>query len=211
MAANSGENTFTRKLENYLGKNLSRFEKWSYELVSNNKNSLSQSSNIEIDTEKVFNRITSYGYVPVKVLQANGKMVSSFITVRFHLYQKVLCSLKKIKNSSALSVEDFELVLMEVSNLKDNPICNLNEIINYRAKLNIMDGAVLLERMIEKIPEVMAGDNVNAVLDNGDVSISFLAKARTDGRIGDEIKVVTKEKKIFTAKVVSAGKVIITE
>jgi flagella basal body P-ring formation protein FlgA len=65
--------------------------------------------------------------------------------------------------------------------------------------------------MIEKIPLIKTGDEINAVFNGNSVSISFIAKARENGSIGDRIKIETKDKKLFTAKVIKAGTVIIME
>jgi len=205
------KNDFNQKLDNYLYQKLTGFEKWNYEVVSQDKRLIERSVKIEIDNKREFKRVDCYGYIPVKVYEMNDACVSSFVTIRLNLFQSVLYSMKNIKNNSTLSAEDFEVEQKDVTNFKGIPFSKNKDLSLYRAKLNIRKGVVLLENMIEKIPVIKAGDEINAVFNDGNVSISFSAKAREDGSIGDKIKIETKDRKLFTAKVKEAGKVIITE
>jgi flagella basal body P-ring formation protein FlgA len=190
---------------------LSGFEKWNYEILLRDKTSIEKSSKIEIDPQREFRRIDCYGYVPVKVFDQNGYYIQSFITIKLNLFQSVLYSIRNIKNNSPLSADDFEMEQKDITIFRGIPIGKFNDLSEYRAKINIRKGVILLESMVEKIPAVKAGDEVNVEFKDGSVSISFTAKAREDGRIGEAIKIETKDRKLFTAKVKNAGTVIISE
>jgi flagella basal body P-ring formation protein FlgA len=65
--------------------------------------------------------------------------------------------------------------------------------------------------MIRTSNIIKVGDEITAMYSTGGVEISFSAKARTEGKIGDQIQIVSKDNKIFRAKILDAGSVIITE
>ena len=65
--------------------------------------------------------------------------------------------------------------------------------------------------MIEKIPDVKRGTRVNAIFQKGIVNISFTGTARTEGKIGDIIKVKRDDNKIFKAKIINPKQVRIIE
>jgi flagella basal body P-ring formation protein FlgA len=202
---------FNQKLDNYLNEKLSGFDKWNYEIVTQDEKLIENSAKIEIDLQRQFKRVECWGYIPVKVFEQNGACISSFISVRLNLFQSVLYSLRNIKNNSVLSASDFESEQKDITNFKGIPFVNLKDLSAYRAKLNIHKGIILLESMIEKIPLIKTGDEISAVFNGNSISISFIAKARENGSIGDQIKIETKDKKLFTAKVIKAGTVIIME
>jgi flagellar basal body P-ring formation protein FlgA len=207
----TSSDSFSEKLNEYLSSKLSDFEKWNYEIISQNKNYFENLSSIAIDQQREFKRIDSYGYIPIKIYTSQRKYYSSFLTVKLSLYNTVLQASRKIQNNSRLINEDFENVQVDVSSLKGIPFNKNTEISNYRSKMEIRSGAVLLESMIEKLSEVKTGDEVTAYLNNGAVSISFLATAKNDGKIGDEIRIVSKDNKLFEARVIASGNVIIVE
>ena len=65
--------------------------------------------------------------------------------------------------------------------------------------------------MVEQIPDVKHGDRVTAIFNKGIVNISFDAIARTEGVIGDVIKVKTAENKMYKAEVLNYQTVKVIE
>jgi flagellar basal body P-ring formation protein FlgA len=207
----TADNSFNEKLENYLSSKLSNFEKWNFEIVSKDKKRLNNFSNIKIDLNREFIRQNCFGYIPIKISESENCCSSSFLTVKLNLYLNVLQVSGKIKINSKLLKEDFNVVLVDITAIKGTPFTNIYEISNYRSKMEIRNNTILLESMVDKLPAVKIGDEVTAHLNNGTVSITFTATAKNDGKIGDEIRIVTKDNKLFYARVEDTGNVIIVE
>jgi len=61
------------------------------------------------------------------------------------------------------------------------------------------------------MPIMLSGGKVNAHAISGNVVVSIEAFARQDGAEGDVIRIITKEKKIFKARVIDGLNVQILE
>lgn len=203
-------NELETEIENYLSKRLQDYSKWNYTVLTNLDKLARKNSMLEIDKEKEFQINGNYGYIPIKE-KGSVKSSSTFITVKLNLYKEVLCATRKIAAGSELNPVDFELVEKEVSTLKEEPVENYNAINGYTSKLSIGKNMILLQSMIRVSNAIKIGDEITAVYTNGSVDISFSAKARTEGKIGDQIQIVNKDNKIFRAKILDAVSVIITE
>jgi len=203
-------NELETEIENYLSKRLQDYSKWNYSVLTNLDKLARKNSMLEIDKEREFQINGNYGYIPIKE-KGSVKSSSTFITVKLNLYKEVLCATRKIAAGSELNPVDFELIEKEVSTLKEEPVENYNAINGYTAKLSIGKNMILLQGMIRVSNAIKIGDEITAVYTNGGVDISFSAKARTEGKIGDQIQIVNKDNKIFRAKILDAVSVIITE
>jgi len=198
-------------IKNYLGEKLHNYSKWNYTVLTNVEKLIRKNSKLEIDKQKDFQIKNGYGYIPVK---ENGELKSSsstFVTVKLNLYKDVLVATRKISAGSNLAQEDFEIVEKDVTTLKEEPVENYDAIAGCSAKMNIGKETILLQNMIRAGNVIKVGEEITAIYSNGGVDISFSAKARTEGRIGERIQIVSKDNKVFRAKIVSAGSVIITE
>ena len=56
---------------------------------------------------------------------------------------------------------------------------------------------------------IRKGDKIAALLNDGQLSITIEVKAAEHGNLGDTIKVVGKDRKIFEATIISKNKAII--
>ena len=65
--------------------------------------------------------------------------------------------------------------------------------------------------MIEQIPDIKVGDNIEALYINKSVSINFPVTARTEGVTGDLIRVKNRENHIFKARILNNSTVKIIE
>jgi len=205
------ETHFESGIKNYLGEKLRGYSKWNYTLLTNVEKLAGKKSNIEIDREKDFRIKGEYGYIPVRIYENSKSSSTSFITIKLNLFNKVLCATRKISAGTVLVPNDFEVRELEVTNLKNDPVEGLETIAGCSAKLNIGKDAVLLQNMIRQSKAIKIGDEVTVLYSGSGVEISFPAKARTEGCVGEMIKIVSKDNKTFQAKVIDAGSVIIVE
>jgi flagella basal body P-ring formation protein FlgA len=203
FAANKNSNNIKVVLKNNLN-DVKRFE---YKIISPKNVDL---SNITIDNAREVKIEKGYAYLPV-LFAANRNTKNGIITLKLKLYKDVAVSINDIKRKETISKSDFRIEEKEISTLRDEPI-EINKIITQlRAKRNIKHGTIILANMIEKIPDIKRGSRVNAIFQKGIVNVSFSATARTEGKVGDIIKVKRNDNKIFKAEIISSKQVRIIE
>jgi flagella basal body P-ring formation protein FlgA len=80
------------------------------------------------------------------------------------------------------------------------PIQNINKS-TIQTKHRLKDGTVLTKRDVIGLFLVKRGSNVNVILNNLNISISFSAKAVQNGRYGDTVSVIRHDGKKLKAVV----------
>lgn len=200
-------NSFKNELEGYLKKNLSNYKDFKYEIVQ----MPGKFKHASILKTNEFNISGNLAYVPVKITNDNNRTTNIFITVRLKLYQNVLVAAHKIKYRKILSKSDFKIEKENVAEVRGTPIKSFKGINNLRSKVSINAGEILTEEAVEEKPVINVGDIIKASVNIGTVYVSTQATARQEGRPGDIIRIMTKDKKQFKAKVIDSHNVIIVE
>jgi flagella basal body P-ring formation protein FlgA len=195
-------------IDNYLNKHLSDFNRIEYTIVSPKNINL---SSCVIDDSRNVKVTGNFAYVPVRQLNNNGSFKNALITLKLKLFKNVLVSNRTIVKKEYLNINDFEIVEKEVSTLRFAPVDVSSPIDYYRSKLKISENSILQKSMLEKIPDIQIGDRIEAMFINNSVSISFAVTARSEGVIGDLIKIKRDDKKIFKAKIINNSTVKIIE
>ena len=111
-------------------------------------------------------------------------------------------SIHKGEELSALNIKKKSIVF-EKFNAK--PLLKVQKA-TLQSKHNIKEGKLLTSRDIQTLFLIKRGSNVNVVLDNTNLSISFSAKAMQNGSYGDTITVMKSNGKRLKAKVVARHK-----
>ncbi|MFH1194310.1 MAG: flagellar basal body P-ring formation chaperone FlgA [bacterium] len=204
-----GENP---SLENYLHKKLEQYNRFEYKIISVPKGlSVYDENKLEIFYDGNFKLNGSYAYVPVKLKFDKSASSSSYITLRVNLFADVLVASRDIKKGELLYSNDFVKAEVDVTSLRTEPFI-YDEVINeYKARTAISSGTVLEDYMVEKAPLINTGDVVNAILNNGSVTVTFSASARTCGGKGDIIRVSDDSKRIFKVEIIDSKNVKIVE
>lgn len=192
-------------IDNYLKDHLKDFKRYEYEIPKNYTEKISPDENREFKLEK------NYAYMPVNFILNNGEKKQGIVTLKVKLYDDVLVSIRDIKKNEELSISDFQIEEKEITSLRSEPILDFGNIDKYRMRISVSSNTVIETNMIEQIPDIKIGDNLNAVFNKGVVSISFSAVARAEGIIGDIIKIRTDDKKIFKAEIINFNTVKIVE
>lgn len=187
----------------YLESQLTGYKKIEFETVSSPKVkfreeiSINQNSNIKLTGNTA--------YIPVYIKEQNSSnLTHSYITVRVKLYREVYAAKTSLKRGQELKSTDFELITADISEVRGKIITDNFFISNCKAKFNLDENTILTEESLELIPVVKRGNKVKAYSTVGNVSVSFAAAARQDGSLGDIIRIVTPDKKIFKAKVMDS-------
>ena len=200
-------NSFRNELDGYLKKNLPQYESIDYKILQMPESY----KKIEIIKDRNFNFSGNLVYVPVKITGKDGRILRSIISVKLSLYEKVLTAVKPIDRDEHLAAADFVLKRMDVSQILGSPVTSLKEIELYRSKTYLNLGDIITEENIELKPVINPGDRVEAEYRSGSVSISFEAFSRQEGIPGETISIITKDKKLFKAKVINSQIVNIIE
>ena len=190
----------------YLKEKLSNYESFEFEIVKAPENYIS----IEIINRGLDLR-GNIVHLPVKIIEARGKSSMTYLSIKLKLFRIILVAVKSINKGEMLNPSCFDLQKTDVSGLRGTPVTTIEGIELYRAKSMINPGAVLTEEYIEAMPIILSGGKVNAHSISGNVVVSIEAFARQDGAVGDVLRIITKEKKIFKARVIDGLNVQILE
>ena len=200
------------QLDSYLKQKLSDFTKYEYKVVS--LPSYVESINdkrISISSDREFKINYGFAYVPVDIKLTEENVSQSIITLKINLYDEVFTSVRKIKRGEIISQSDFAVSEKEITHLKNGAVKITSLLNNLQACTNIVENAILQENMIEKLPDVKAGDKVFAYSSVEAVTVTFPVLIREDGRIGETVRVVRDDKLIFRAVVIDSKNVKIIE
>ena len=203
----NSNSSFKTELENYLNKNLAGYRDYKYEIMQ-----LPESyKKIELLKPDDFNLSGNMIYIPVQVVDKSGRIFRSILSVRLKLYKNVLVAVKQISRKENLSEGDFVLKKEDVTRINGTPVYSLQGVSSLRSTVMIKPGDIVVKQMLEQIPVVKIGDELNAQYISGNVIVSTDVFARQDGVVGETITVITKDKKLFKAKVINSKNVIIIE
>ncbi len=201
LSGNSAE----KKVENYLAEKLSGYDKYEFELVK------APVGDFEFSTTEANNFNGGLNYLPVKIKSKNGGVINSYLTIRLKLYKEIFVVKNDISNKQTINPKDLELQLFEITNLRGNTISSFSELEGMRSKMLLREGTVLFKESLETDPIIKNGDWLIASTFSGNVAIEVDAEAKQEGCRGDIIKILTKDKKYFKAKVIDSNNVIILE
>ncbi len=142
------------------------------------------------------------------IFNANGIQKTFFFRYEFKALMPVLKAVKNISMRHILGIADYKMDMVNFDNfLKDS----FTKIPSSRliSKQNIKNGEILLKRQFEFLTLVKRNDNIQAVLNDGSLSVVIEVKALEHGNLGDIIKVRSKDNKTFYATIVSKKQAII--
>ena len=196
-----------KTINDYLKNNLKQYDKYEYTIVK----VPTFEGKYEIRNETKINLSNSFAYIPIKITRTNSNIVQTYITVRLKLFKTICIAKDAIEPGQALSENDVELKLVNVTDLRGTPIESIDELNGLRSKVKIAPGSILIKELLDEIPVINKGDHITASAIAGNVKISTDAEAKQDGIIGDVIYIVTKDKKQFKAKIIDSNNVIIIE
>lgn len=202
----SAGSDINNSVRQYLNAHLKEYEKIEFEILK----TPAGYSSIDILKSKAFNVNGNIAYIPVKIIKKK-RTVQSYISVRLKLFKKVLIVNRNINRKESINKNDFMIGLKDVAGLQGEPVTEIKDLENCRSKKYLKEGNILTKNDIEKLPVINIGDRIKASLINGNVMVQTEAVSRQEGRIGDEIIIVTMANKRLKARVVDKNNVIIIE
>lgn len=165
---------------------------------------------VEINTSinlKFFNP-TTIANVSIIV---NGKSVRTFILpVKVKIFDKVWVARYNINNGESFNINNITLENKEIGFISNNVLREDFSLLNSKTKRNYKVGDVIDKRYIAINPCIEKNSIVSILFENSDFTIVLMGEAMQEGKIGDFIKVRNKQyKKLYTGKILSAGKVLV--
>jgi len=195
-------NSNSDELNNFLNAKLTGYSKIVWEVTSLPIGFKSvDDSRLILDKDGDIKIKGEYLYLPVQVKRNDGRFSNSVVTLKVKLYKNVFTAIKTIQKGEVVKIEDVTITESDVTGLRSESISDFGENKTYRAKFTIKEGTIIEANVVEELPVILIGTVVKAVKETGMIKISFDAKAKDDGKIGDVIRVQRDDGKIFKAKI----------
>ncbi len=140
-----------------------------------------------------------------------GQLIETFnCRVNIQTYQTIVVSNKPISLHTILEKEDLILERRETTKISKKFYTSMDELLGSRTKRFIQTGEIILENMVEPMPVITRGKQVNIRFMKGALEIVLPGLARQDGYVGEKIRVrCLKTNKNFKAKIVDPNTVIV--
>lgn len=196
-----------KEIRNYLEKIFPDCERIEFSI--DDKTAGSQKYLIDEEREPRLNR--NLLLLPVKIVDRKKNVSKSFITIRIKLYKTVLVANQEINKDEILSSFQFRSELKDVALLSGTPVTETGQLTGSRSRARLKNGTVLLKEMIETIPDILPEDRLLLHAGRNGVDITTEVTAREKGNIGDVIRVISEQKKIFTARIIDKYNVLLIE
>lgn len=154
-------------------------------------------------------RLAGRGNVPVQILVNGRKFRTIFPRVDIKVYQQVLVAKRRLGRGEVVSAADVKLERQAIaSNGLGAPLTSLGALLGAEATREIPSGTALSSAMFKIPPVVKSGRMVSVVLTSKDLTIITQAEAKSDGAVGQIVKVLNLEsKREFTARVTGPDRV----
>lgn len=165
---------------------------------------------IEINKDLPVKKNKNFGYVPLKC-KKNDRIINQFASIKFIELKNVMISTRDIKIGEQLSEENMQLVSKDVSLLTGNFLPFATSLQKFESTQFIKKGSIVCQDMTRKIPVVKSGDQLDAYLNNGSVTVNFSVNAKNNGAVGEVITVVNNKNKNFKARIIDTRNVEIIQ
>lgn len=126
----------------------------------------------------------------------NGQLEKRLLVfARVEVVEKVVLARNLISRGQLIQRSDLELCALELSQIKGQPLTDIEMLSGKRASRHIYPKQVILENDVEIPPVVKRGDKVKIVVYFSNLTATARGVVRENGRIGDKIKVVNIDSK----------------
>jgi len=195
------------EIKDKLQSEFSSYKRVEFEVVNAPKNF----KTIKTKENDNVNIVGSMAYLPVNIIDKNGKNIRTNLSFRVKIYDDVYVAMKNIEKRDQLLPTDFQLAEKEITSVRGKIINSIGAIIGARASRFIGKGDILINEATENLPAVYAGNKVNAASIVGNVQISFSAIAKQEGSIGDIIRIKTNTNDVYKAEIIDSKNVLVIE
>jgi flagella basal body P-ring formation protein FlgA len=154
-------------------------------------------------------RLNGRGNVPIQILVDGKKFRTIFPKVSIQVYQQVLVAKAPIPRGATPTTADVALERKAIDpNVYTQPMRSLEGLAGAQAVRNLAAGTVLTAQLFKIPPVVKQGSIVTVTLLSGEMTLITSGKARSNGSVGQIIKVLNMDsKREFSARVTGPDKV----
>ena len=132
------------------------------------------------------------------------------VRMRISRFESVLVATDRIQRADELQPQMVEVRRMDVTDLREKPLKDIDELIGFQAGRNLRKGSIMTTGDLAPIPDVERGRGLTIVYQVGLCRVTATGEAMQTGVTGDYIKVRNKAtKKIITARVMDATEVMV--
>jgi len=141
----------------------------------------------------------------------NDKFIKTFnAPVVVKAYEDVLVASDFINIGQQINQNVVSVKKVEISNILEYPLRASSLGKDMLAKKYFREGEVIDKRFVKLRPDILRNSNVTVLFKSSNLTISIDATALSDGIIGDNICLMSKNyNKIYTGKVVGENKVLV--
>jgi len=165
---------------------------------------------VDIVASSNLQHFSSLTVARVEIL-VNGEKFKSFGTpIKISVYDKVWVAKDVIDRGKSLSGSNIALEKKEITLMAETAVREDFSPFNCSVKKTFKPGDIIDTRYVEKIPLIIKNSPISIVFKSSDITITMSAEALDNGKIGDYIRVRSKQyKKDYIGKVISANTVMV--
>lgn len=204
----NGGDSLKSKINDYLKDKLLSCESYEFEIISAPRES---ENNIYIDANREFKINSNLAYVPLIIVNSKNIKKNSYAVLKVRVLKKVLVSSSYIQRNENIDENNAILEIVDVAQVDGNTFSAIDELANLQSRVSIKPGSILVSGMFSGTPLIKRGEKINAFVSQGNVRIGVEAFAREDGTKGQIIRILSRDNKIFRAKVIDSNTVQIIE
>ena len=148
------------------------------------------------------------GHVAIQVFIDGQRYRTIFPKLSVKLYQNALVATRRLEAGQLLTEADVRSIRDVVKQTADMENCKLEQVVGLELQKAVPMGTRLTPKLFRLARMVKAGDALTVLVTSGDLTVIAQGIARTDGVMGQLIKVSNPESKVeFMARVVAPNRV----
>lgn len=181
---------FKQTIEEYIYRKLNyKKENLVFEYLNVPEKIVVQSSNAKLIVSDVSSNLLKGNVtIPINVVSENKVLKRVFISLKIRVFDTVFVSKKPINQFQNFTYENVEKKRIEITGYEE-PVKKETEIIGMRANRYITEGKVITANLIENVPIIKNGQQIQIISRVNSVVIKALGVAKEDGRKGEIITV----------------------
>ncbi len=132
------------------------------------------------------------------------------VRLRVKKYAEVLVAAERLKRHEELAAEKLEMKRMEVTSLRERPVCSFDVVYGHRLKRNLSKGRILMTGAIEPVPDIEVGREVSIIYASDLYTVTAPGRVLQSGSVGQLIRVKNMASgKVIKARVADRKSVVI--
>ncbi len=148
-----------------------------------------------------------YQTVSLSIRQQGKEVARQRISLVLHTYERVAVARRNLRPGETVAEADVELALRETTHLPAEPLRKIRPD-RFALRVFVPSGKVLTRNMVQIVPDVERGKQVQVEVEAGGVRIQTRGLAQQDGNMRDWIRVwLSDTRRAVKGQVVGKGKV----